>query len=38
MDNKKEWHQLLNETDAPLKIIEIQYDDNCIENDIIRKN
>ena len=35
---KQEWHQLCNETDAPLKIIEIQYDDNCIENDIIRKN
>lgn len=35
---KQEWHQLCNETDAPLKIIEIQYGDNCIEDDIIRKN
>ena len=34
---KTEWHQLCNETDAPLKIIEIQYGDNCIEDDIERK-
>ena len=34
---KTEWHQLCNETDAPLKIIEIQYGDNCIEYDIERK-
>jgi len=34
---KQEWHQLCNETDKPLKIIEIQYGDNCIEDDIERK-
>lgn len=32
-----EWHQLCNETDDLLKIIEIQYGDNCIEDDIERK-
>jgi mannose-6-phosphate isomerase-like protein (cupin superfamily) len=32
-----EWHQLSNETDRPLKIIEIQYGKNCIEEDIERK-
>jgi cytidyltransferase-like protein len=31
------WHQLCNETDKPLKIIEIQYGENCIEEDIERK-
>jgi len=35
--NKQEWHQLANETDRPLKIIEIQYGENCIEEDIERK-
>jgi len=34
---KNEWHQLVNETDKPLKIIEIQYGENCIEEDIERK-
>ena len=34
---KNEWHQLANETDNPLKIIEIQYGDECIEEDIERK-
>jgi len=34
---RKEWHQLCNETDQPLKIIEIQYGENCIEEDIERK-
>jgi D-beta-D-heptose 7-phosphate kinase/D-beta-D-heptose 1-phosphate adenosyltransferase len=33
---KTEWHQLCNETDQPLKIIEIQYGENCIEEDIER--
>ena len=33
----KAWHQLANETDKPLKLIEIQYGDNCIEEDITRK-
>jgi D-beta-D-heptose 7-phosphate kinase/D-beta-D-heptose 1-phosphate adenosyltransferase len=33
---KTQWHQLVNETDEPLKIIEIQYGTNCIEEDIER--
>ena len=32
-----EWHQLKNNTTQPLKIIEIQYGDKCIEEDIERK-
>ena len=32
-----EWHQLCNETDQPLKLIEIQYGERCVEDDIIRK-
>ena len=32
-----EWHQLANETDRPLKIVEIQYGINCVETDIERK-
>lgn len=35
--NCNEWHQLCNETDALLKIVEIQYGDNCVEEDIERK-
>jgi len=31
------WHQLANETTQPLRIVEIQYGDNCIEEDIERK-
>lgn len=31
------WHQLCNETDKPLKLIEIQYGEQCIEEDIERK-
>jgi len=34
---RTEWHQLCNETDEPLKIIEIQYGENCVEEDIERK-
>jgi D-beta-D-heptose 7-phosphate kinase/D-beta-D-heptose 1-phosphate adenosyltransferase len=30
------WHQLCNETDRPLKLIEIQYGEQCIERDIER--
>lgn len=30
------WHQLCNETDQPLKIVEIQHGINCIEDDIQR--
>lgn len=33
----REWHQLCNETDRPLKLIEIQYGENCVEEDIERK-
>jgi cytidyltransferase-like protein len=32
-----EWHQLCNETDQPLRLIEIQYGDDCVEEDIERK-
>lgn len=34
---KTEWHQLCNPSNVPLKIIEIQYGTNCIEEDIERK-
>jgi mannose-6-phosphate isomerase-like protein (cupin superfamily) len=34
---KQEWHQLTNPYDHPLKIVEIQYGDQCIEEDIERK-
>lgn len=34
---RTEWHQLANESNDPLKIIEIQYGNNCIEEDIERK-
>jgi cytidyltransferase-like protein len=32
-----EWHQLVNETSKPLRIIEIQYGSDCSEEDIERK-
>ena len=32
--SKTQWHQLCNETDRPLKVIEIQYGENCVEEDI----
>jgi cytidyltransferase-like protein len=32
-----EWHQLVNSTDKPLQVVEIQYGENCIEEDIERK-
>lgn len=32
-----EWHQLCNETDQPLKLIEIQYGETCVEEDIERR-
>ena len=35
IDNRQ-WHQLRNDTKEPLKIIEIQYGDNCVEEDIER--
>ena len=33
----QEWHQLTNPHDHPLKIVEIQYGEQCIEEDIERK-
>lgn len=35
--SREEWHQLANETDQDLKIIEIQYGESCIEEDIERR-
>jgi cytidyltransferase-like protein len=35
--SKNEWHQLVNEKDTPLKVIEIQFGEKCIEEDIERK-
>jgi cytidyltransferase-like protein len=32
-----EWHQLCNETDEPLRLIEIQYGEDCVEEDIERR-
>jgi cytidyltransferase-like protein len=32
-----EWHQLANETDQVLQVVEIQYGEDCIEEDIERK-
>ncbi len=32
-----EWHQLTNPYDVPVKIVEIQYGEHCIEEDIERK-
>lgn len=34
--DKGQWHRLCNETERPLRIIEIQYGDRCIEDDIQR--
>lgn len=33
----KEWHQLTNPYDAPVKVVEIQYGEQCVEEDIERK-
>jgi D-beta-D-heptose 7-phosphate kinase/D-beta-D-heptose 1-phosphate adenosyltransferase len=35
--NREEWHQLCNETDQPLRVVEIQYGVNCVEEDIERR-
>lgn len=32
-----QWHMLCNESDEPLRLIEIQYGENCVEEDITRK-
>jgi cytidyltransferase-like protein len=34
---KQEWHQLTNPFDVPVKIVEIQYGEQCIEEDIERR-
>ena len=34
---RNQWHMLCNETNEPLKLIEIQYGNNCVEEDIERK-
>jgi cytidyltransferase-like protein len=34
---RKEWHQLCNETDQPLRVVEIQYGARCEEQDIERQ-
>jgi cytidyltransferase-like protein len=35
--NRYEWHQLCNETNQPLRVVEIQYGVNCVEEDIERQ-
>jgi D-beta-D-heptose 7-phosphate kinase/D-beta-D-heptose 1-phosphate adenosyltransferase len=35
--NRNEWHRLCNETNQPLRVVEIQYGENCIEEDIERR-
>jgi cytidyltransferase-like protein len=35
--NEHEWHQLRNDTDRPLRVVEIQYGSQCTEEDIERK-
>ncbi len=35
--DRNEWHQLCNETDQPLRVVEIQYGDRCDEEDIQRQ-
>lgn len=32
-----QWHQLVNETNQPLQLVEIQYGEDCVEDDIERK-
>ena len=34
---REQWHQLCNETDQPLKVVEIQYGPHCVEEDIERR-
>lgn len=35
--DRGEWHQLCNETNQPLRVVEIQYGNNCVEEDIERR-
>jgi mannose-6-phosphate isomerase-like protein (cupin superfamily) len=32
-----EWHQLTNPFDEPVKVVEIQYGESCVEEDIERR-
>lgn len=34
----EQWHRLYNESDKPVKIVEVQYGDACIEEDIERRD
>jgi D-beta-D-heptose 7-phosphate kinase/D-beta-D-heptose 1-phosphate adenosyltransferase len=34
---REHWHQLSNETDQPLRVVEIQYGSRCVEDDIERR-
>ena len=34
---RNEWHQLSNQSNEPLRIVEIQYGESCSEDDIERK-
>ena len=34
---RSQWHMLCNESDQPLKLIEIQFGENCVEEDIERQ-
>ena len=33
----RDWHQLTNPFNVPVKVVEIQYGEQCIEEDIERK-
>ena len=35
--NRRQWHMLANETEKPLKVVEIQYGENCVEEEIERR-
>jgi mannose-1-phosphate guanylyltransferase len=35
--DQHEWHQLCNQTDQPLRVVEIQYGEQCVEEDIQRQ-
>mgnify|MGYP001215453528 FL=1 len=35
--DRRQWHMLANETKKPLKVVEIQYGENCVEEDIERR-
>jgi cytidyltransferase-like protein len=35
--SRGDWHQLVNDTNQPLQLVEIQYGEDCVEEDIERK-